>query len=439
MSVRFRSLTKWFVPISGTLVAIFAINGQLNTINENLANATTAFFGRWDVLVVCLLAAAPLAMLLTARTGPPANKHSNDAAPRSATRAPDSRPTRNGASEIVSYPESTERLRWVWLLAAIVFAGLAAFGCRIVVSSAAPHFTLVTATLARTLIATSAMLAVMSLSQALTAAPPLPTYARQSWTAKLTLVAMTIMIPAAYVDSVSEGIRIDLDKALQARRFGLASQHAQRLTQLHPEAVIQDQPIQSIHADITGQVQRLDATLRRPLSPRATSSERGRRVTVLMQLDRNEEAIRLLIPLTHGPRFQPISLDYLGLCYQRLERYQESLNAYQAAVAHWTSQPEDDRQKSSLASAWKGVGFAARRLNQRSLEEHAYRQLVETSTTAANHMLLAQCYREHQKTELAAQHTTIAAELDPELKTKSESMLSSISTDHFGCWLVPRS
>lgn len=158
----------------------------------------------------------------------------------------------------------------------------------------------------------------------------------------------------------------------------------------------------------------------------------------LMQLDRNSEALELLEPLTQGPNFQPISLDYQGLCWQRMECFRESLDAYQQAVQYWQTQPPTPRQRESLASAWKGVGFAARRLHERRVQVNAYQQLVEVAPSAANHLLLAQCYREHQQTRLASEHASIAEALDPSVQPQSQSMRSSMSTDHFGCWLVPR-
>jgi hypothetical protein len=91
-----------------------------------------------------------------------------------------------------------------------------------------------------------------------------------------------------------------------------------------------------------------------------------------------------------------------------------------------------------LASAWKGIGYAARRLSERSLEEHAYQELVKLVPSGENHLLLAQCYREHQKTQLAATHSSIAMQLNPSLRDESQSMMASMSSDHFGCLQVPR-
>ena len=386
-----------FATVVCTFVAVALTDWQLTT-----SSGTTGLFGRWDVLVVALLAAAPFATLISGRLKP--------------------------------------LDRWNSLFVPFGLMAVTAIAFRHFLKPDAMNgFSLVTATMARTTVATTVMLVVMMLSRELITVPALPSSIDQSWTAKLTLIAITTLIPAAYVDSVAEGLRIELERSLQSRRFSLALHHADRLWQLDPNGSIEDQSIRAVNSKIAEEVADLESALRRPLSQHATSSEIVHRVRILMQLDRNVEAVRLLVLLAQDPRFQPISLDYLGLCFQRLGRYQESLNAYQAAVTHWASQPTDARQQSSIASAWKGVGFAARRLNQRGLEEHAYRRLVDISPTASNHMLLAQCYREHQKTELAVRHNAVAVQLDPDLQERSESMLSSISADHFGCWLVPRS
>jgi hypothetical protein len=72
------------------------------------------------------------------------------------------------------------------------------------------------------------------------------------------------------------------------------------------------------------------------------------------------------------------------------------------------------------------------------LEETSYRKLVARAPTAAHHFLLAQCYREHQKATLAAEHATTAIALDSQFREPGEALLSSLSMDHFGCLLVPR-
>ncbi|WP_144059228.1 hypothetical protein [Rhodopirellula sp. SWK7] len=387
---------RWLIFAAITIAAATLTCGQLAT-----PSGVTRLFARWDVLMVALFAAAPVTLM------------------------------------IVSPVECTNRKQNAVACLGVIIAAVIILQLSSSLEIINRHG-LIVASLSRSTVACAVTLVVVMLTRVIATASQSPLFLESSWAAKLTLISIALLVPAAYVDSVAEGSRIELEKALQSRRFALAKQHAEMLMQLHPNTEIQDRPLDAFREELDALVKDLDSATQRPLPRRPSSSELGQRVMILMQLDRNEEAMRLLSPLTHGPRFEPISLDYLGLCFQRLERFEESLHAYQAAVTYWKSQAMNERSRASLASAWKGVGFAARRLNHRRTEEHAYQQLVELAPTAENHMLLAQCYREHQKTRLASEHTTRAAQLAPEMQAQSDSMLSSMSTDHFGCWLVPR-
>ncbi|EMI56019.1 membrane protein [Rhodopirellula sallentina] len=386
-----------------TIVAAGLIYFRLT--RADATSGITVLFGRWDVLVVSLLSAGVFALAIA---------------------------------------DLIERAgRKVTFVAGMVL--LVASLMSVNIPSLLPLFGgsgWMMATAIRTMIARTVMSAVMLLATLLTGTGNAPATKAPFEFANIGMpiaaIGIALFMPAAYVDSIAEGSRIEIRKALQSQRYSLAKHHVDVLRQLSPNAAVDEHPLGSLSCDLAETVVRLQSVADRPLPRRASSSQIGQRVTVLMQLDRNKETARLLNRLTHGPRFEPISLDYLGLCYQRMERYQESLHAYRASLEYWQTQPDDDRRRASLESAWKGIGFAARRLNERVLEETAYQTLVEISPAAPNHLLLAQCYREHQKTQLASVHTTMAAELSPDLQTQADSMLSSMATDHFGCLLIPR-
>lgn len=365
-------------------------------------NGVVALFGRWDVLTCSLMAAMPLVLLIV-----------ND------------------------YPDIRRRLRFA--IACGSLAVTVMIVCVAVSLDGSLGFGLAAALMCcRWAIATASLMAVVMLACALFGCTlRLPMFAKKSWSMLLLLVLFAVFVPVAYTDAVADGVRIDLENSLDSGRFALAQRQAWTLSELTPRGMIRDQPLTTLVSELDQTVSRLEAEVRRSLSPRPPISEVGRRITSLMHLDRMEDALRLLNPLARNPQFRPICLDYQGLCWQRLEQYSKSLDAYQSAVAYWQSQPGSDQKRVSMASAWKGVGFAARRLSDRSLEEHAYRTLVELSPTAESHFLLAQSYSDHQKTKLAAKHSAIAVQLDPQWRSQSESMLISMSRDHFGCLQIP--
>lgn len=385
----------WFVDLAVMLVAVVLASNLFQTVD-----GAVLLFGRWDVLACSCLAAFPLVVLLT------------------------------------SYMTTLSCLRKLVIGGACLAAAVAAIALfqSFNISGTAEFACLA---LMRGVVATAITLAVVITCSLFSSdVRPLPFLSRSWWTMAM-LAAFALFVPASYVDAVADGIRIDLENSLGARRYALAAHQAHTLMELKPSGSVHGKALVELLPELRQTVDDLESDLGRPLPPHAPIGQIARRITLLMHLDRFEEALRLLNPLRRDARFQPICLDYQGLCWQRLQQYPESLDAYQNAVAYWNTQPDSDRKRVSLASAWKGIGFAARHLGHRTLEENAYRTLVDLSPTAENHFLLAQCYSEHQKTRLAAEHSTIAVQLDPKLRVQSESMVTSMSRDHFGCLQIP--
>ena len=247
-----------------------------------------------------------------------------------------------------------------------------------------------------------------------------------------------MVVPAAYADAVATNLRTELQDSLNGQRLALAKRQADQLRQLKPHWKVHQTSIQRLQRELQQAVEQLHFEAADPLPNSAPLPLVGRRITVLVQLGRYREALQLAKPLTVGEHFHPIALDYCGLCYQRLEQPKKSLLAYRRAIDYWDAQPASDAQRRGLASALKGVAFAARRLEKRRLEEQSYRRLVDIAPSAESHFLLAQCYREHQKASLAAAHAGTAIELDPAYQQQAAGILSSLSRDHFGCLQVPR-
>ncbi|MFG0261497.1 MAG: hypothetical protein ACF788_03825 [Novipirellula sp. JB048] len=386
----------WFVYLAVTIIVVLLASFGFST-----SAGVVAVFGRWDVLACGFFAALPFSMWVAS---------------------------------------SSIRLRG-WQQG-VIAAGLLGVGLVVAIFAAAivqlPDQSDLGLAFCRGVIAAAMITAVVLLTASVLPEPRLPVPAERSWGMGLMAAALLFLIPAAYADAVAEGIRLELEQSLDSRRFALANRQVARYAQLKSSGQVQGKSIQRVRRELDEIVLALTREAERPLPADASLSELGRRITVLMHLDRNRQALQWIEPLTHGPRFHPVSLDYKALCYQRLGQLPESMQAYQDCLAYWKTQPEGDARRSGLASAFKGIGFAARRLNQRRLEETAYRELVAVAPTAESHFLLAQCYREHQKTRLAAAHAAKAIELDPGFAAQSQTMLSSMSTDHFGCLQVPR-
>ncbi|WP_153558580.1 tetratricopeptide repeat protein [Roseimaritima sediminicola] len=256
------------------------------------------------------------------------------------------------------------------------------------------------------------------------------------WGWDVAFLVMAFCLPALYVDSVSTGLKTQLNRSLQDQRILRGLGQAEQLMQLQPHWEVHGVPLARLKTDLEEATGQLLAEARRPLSPAAPTGQRGGRVAVLLQLERPEEALRVLQPLLDGEHFHPIALDYQGLCYQRMEQYPESLEAYQASADYWKDQPEQPQQVAGLSSALKGIAFASRQLGMKRAEEQAYSELVQRYPTGPHHMLLAKCYQEHQKGALAAKHAKLAKAQDPQLAAQADKMLASMAVHDFGCFQV---
>lgn len=258
------------------------------------------------------------------------------------------------------------------------------------------------------------------------------------WGWDIIFLVMAVSLPALYVDSASNGLRTELNRSLQDQRILRGLGQAERLWQLQPHWKVQEIPLGSLVKDLHEATRQLSLESERPLSPSAPTAALGGRVGVLLQLEQPEQALQSLQPLLSGDRFHPIALDYQGLCYQRMERYEESLQAYQASADYWKEQPEQPQQVAGLSSALKGIAYAYRHLGMKLAEEQAYTELVERYPSGTNHLMLAKCLQDHQKSGLAAEHAKAAKQQDPALASQADEMITSMAVNHFGCFQVGR-
>lgn len=250
--------------------------------------------------------------------------------------------------------------------------------------------------------------------------------------------AATIAIPATYTHSVEESLEKSLTESLGSKRITLAWEQCWQLRRFNPTATAANMDLATLESSLHNERARLEEQVRRPIPRNMTMAMLGKRITSLVQLDRNHEALGWIRPMMSGRNFHPISLDYYGLCQQRLDNPDESMRGYERSLQHWERQLDSPSKRNAMVSAYKGIAFAARQSGNRRLEEEAYRSLVESNPTAEHHFLLATCYKEHQKTSLAAESAQLAARLDPLYAEQARSMLSQLSRDHFSCFLVPR-
>ncbi len=114
------------------------------------------------------------------------------------------------------------------------------------------------------------------------------------------------------------------------------------------------------------------------------------------------------------------------------------MRAYQQAQSAWLLDTARQDQPGGLANAYRGIGFAARHLGDRRYEEDAYISLMRVCDDAESHFLFGQCYREHQKSQLALKHFQRAVELDSAYHERVNRIRQSMMSEHFGCFRLSK-
>ena len=246
-----------------------------------------------------------------------------------------------------------------------------------------------------------------------------------------------VVVPLAYADAVAEAVAGRLGESLSQGRVVRARQQATVLASLRPWAVVHGMPLAGLRAELDAQTAALERQTRAAFPGAPATGSLPQRVVALLQLERPAEALLLLEEL--GPGDDPLVLDFVGLCHQRLDQPRASLAAYRRGWQAWLKQTPGPRQQAGLANAANGIAFAHRQLDQRAEEEAAYEQLVRLEASPTNLLLLARCYQDHGKTEAAvdALNKLLQATDDRLLRSRVRSMLATMRRDHFGCLRVP--
>ncbi len=266
-------------------------------------------------------------------------------------------------------------------------------------------------------------------------APDLPYGQRmQRWLTGGSVLLAAILLPHAYAHLAAQSQLETMEEALQDQRFLRARRSATVLLCCQPTKTVLQQPVAAVASELDARIQVLENLAKQPLPQAADTAAIGQRVVALMQLDRNEAALDLIRPLTKHPEAAPVVLDYCGLCCQRLQLWEDSGAWYEQSLQFWQQQPASQQRASALTSAWKGIAFAERRLDQSANAEKTYLTALETVPSAELHFLLAMHYEDQQRTSSAAQHVRQAMAMDPATyRRRGQELLDRMSHSHIGC------
>lgn len=358
----------------------------------NVPGFLASTFGRLDILGVTCLAALPLACWLALRS-------------------------------------STEIVSWAWAISSFTIAsacGWWLFQQPDLASGPAPLPRVWVAIVAT--VTTSSMLAILWRKRLR------PRNTGHRALTGLILLMQAILIPAAYADSVSRELQEQLGEALASQRFAHSLHLARTLQVIAPRAELHDLSLAELSRELDSRVQELEATLARPRTTSTTPREAGQIAVILIQLERNRDALDLLQGLLPWPETAPIALDYCGLCCQRLGRWQESRDWYEKSRQTWEHMPTREQRTQAIVSAYLGIAFAERQMDHPANAKKAYTSALKMRPSAEIHFLLARLHEQQEQTASARYHLEQALAIAPgQFQGEARELLHKMSLTHFGC------
>lgn len=255
------------------------------------------------------------------------------------------------------------------------------------------------------------------------------------------LLLVAAVVPEVYVDARCRRVRDRMLEHYNSERTVDAWNSARSLSVLRPSLTVTF----GAQSQVTGIAQFAEMLQRRKehlqrqlavLETRDGSISQLRRAAILAQLSRRNEAAALLVPIAESgsPSEQLNACLLLGANDEHRERWQAALDRYRRALK-LASQSPSASQQAAYAAALKGVGISSLKLGRYDEAGEAYRALIASAPTAANHFLLAQFYEETQRTDLARQHAQKAIELSPgRFRRPANALMDRLVTRQFRCF-----
>jgi hypothetical protein len=188
------------------------------------------------------------------------------------------------------------------------------------------------------------------------------------------------------------------------------------------------------HLDAT--LAKLERAVERPLAASAPVTARLERATLLVRLNRLDEAIALLAPLAGS---DPTAGLFLAGIYRDRNRWAESDELFTAALDHFGPRSGNDAHAAEMCRmAYEGLAFNARQSGRPADAERVLRAGLAAHPTLAAffHYELGRHHADGGRPRQAARHLQEAARLDPTRYGEPAEMLRrSLLTGPYGCSL----
>jgi tetratricopeptide (TPR) repeat protein len=212
------------------------------------------------------------------------------------------------------------------------------------------------------------------------------------------------------------------------------------LGELGSERHFAGKPPREAHQEVRKQIDRLTNAADTPLPASARPAARLERATVLLALDRLNEAAELLRPFAP---VSPVAALLLATVYRDQERWADGDAEYTSALDRLLPRAASGRRaRADCRLAFEGLAFNTRADRRPADAERALRRgLSELPDAAADfHYLLGTHYHDGGRPALALEHLRAAAELDPDrYRGPADELAREIRTTTRAClpWASP--
>ncbi|CAN5838115.1 hypothetical protein BH23PLA1_BH23PLA1_07060 [soil metagenome] len=204
-----------------------------------------------------------------------------------------------------------------------------------------------------------------------TASEPEPGVPVSGWAPLVVALALAMLPPAAYADRLAESRASDLQSHLETGRIARARVALRSLLDLGTSRPVGDLPPALAYRSMLRELDRLDRASGRSFVS-SDPEARLQRAFTLIQLDRLEEATRLLGPLAETDTTAALML---AAIWRDVERWSDSERIYRQVLEEFL--PRADHDPDALAAcltAFDGLALAGRSSGRPEVAEAAFLQ-----------------------------------------------------------------
>ena len=251
------------------------------------------------------------------------------------------------------------------------------------------------------------------------------------------VLATALLLPTLFeFERVGNGLK-RLGERIDQQRLGSARQIAAEVLALHPNTRFRKQPLRLTERKLRMELITLKAQCEDLENSTDNPSDALQRAMYLAMRSESHAAEAAARQLAECPQVAAEACLLLGTLYEERGEWILSREWY---VRARTRLERESERHTDIVRALNGIGFAERKLGNRTEAEAAYLSALKMNPTAGAHFLVAQFYEDIQRAHESANHARAAIRLDPATyRLQGEALLEKLLVNHTGCLSIYRS